>query len=462
MAALDQKGIDAIRELQARLQLQPVMFVGSGFTRRYFDGPNWQQLLARIATKIGIERPIEYMMTRYENLPAVGSALVEPALEWAWKSGDGFFPEGFLSESLDKSSALKYIACDVVKSSLVKTKNADLLLELSRFSAIFPQAVITTNYDECIEGILGGYHPIVGRDVYRYRIESMGEIYKVHGTIGDSSSIVLTSEDYVSYAERRRYISAKMIAMFAENPVIILGYSLADENVSKILCDVGEVIADDNGFIENIIFVHRRDPELAEAIYPETLPVTSDGRTYHIRRLVLDDYLGLFDVLAEPASLSNVRPQLLKAFMSRMNDVVRVDIPSRRVEVTYDHIERISNDKSEIPRLLGFSVSDSSNTDHPYTLGQIAEALGFKSAAGNPSPGQVTNKVIRILKSKYKFDIQRGDNRYHCKIKTGKAATSFTRKYSKLFYDVAKAIKSGATLEVDLERGEIKVLAPVI
>lgn len=456
--ALDQKTADAIRALQSKLQLQPVLFVGSGFTRRYFNGPSWEQLLAGLAQQVEYPQPIEYLKTRYSTLPAVGSALIEPAFEWAWDKGAKLFPEGFLAAAPDQSAALKHLACEVVRKSIKKTSDPSLLDELAKFSAIFPQAVITTNYDECLEQLLDGYHRIVGRDVYRYRIESMGEIYKIHGTISDPCSIVLTEADYEKYGERRRYISAKMIAMFAENPVIILGYSLADENVSRILCDVGEVIADDNDFIENIIFIQRVRPDAEAISFPETLPISSDGRTYHIRRIVLEDYLDLFDVLAEPASLSNIRPHLLKAFMSRMNDVVRVDIPSRTVEVTYDHIERISSNRNEIPKLLGFSISDNANTDHPLTLGQIAEALDYRSASGAPSPGLVTNRIIKALKDDYGFDIQKNDNKYHTKIKTGKAKTSFTRKYSKLFFDVAKAMKNGIAIEVDAEKREIRIV----
>ncbi|HQS49518.1 MAG TPA: SIR2 family protein [Xanthobacteraceae bacterium] len=434
------------------------MFIGSGFTRRYFSGPNWKQLLNLIAHHIGSDHPIEYLITRYGDLPAVGTALIDTTFEWSWTKGKDYFPDGFLENSTRKSDPLKYIACDIIKKSIDKTKDKYLLNELMKFKAISPQAVITTNYDDSLECTLQGYQPVVGRDVYRYRIESMGEIYKIHGTVDDPQSIVLTTADYEKYSEQRRYVSAKMMTMFAENPVIILGYSLNDENVSKILCDVGEVIADDNGFIENIIFIQREDKSPAGTIYPETLPVTSNSRTYHIRRIALDGYLELFDILAETASLSNIKPHILKSFMSRMNDVVRVDIPSRRVEVTYDHIERISTERSAIPQLLGFSVTSNSNTDHPYTLGQIADALGLVSKSGKSSPNQLTHKVINVLKNQYGFNIQSCDNKYHEKIKTGKAKGSFTRKYSKLFYDVAKAMINKQNIEYDKESDEIKIL----
>lgn len=457
--ALDQRTIETVRQIQSRLQLQPVMFVGSGFTLRYFAGPNWRELLTQIAAKINYEQPIEFLLSKYNNnLPEVGSHLAEPALEWAWKEGRQFFPESFLNNTESKFDAIKFIACDIIRKSIKKTRDKKLIEELYKFSTISPQAVITTNYDECIENILEGYHPIVGKDVYRYRIDSMGEIYKIHGTISHPSSIVLTQEDYITYGQRRHYISAKMMAMFAENPIVIMGYSLADENVTKILCDVGEVIANDNDLIENIIFVQRKTKGLDGTNLPDTLAISSGNRTYYIRRILLDDYLDFFDLLAEPASLSNVKPHILRAFMTRMNRVVRVDIPTKRVEVTYDHIERISSDESEIPKLLGFSISDSANTDHPYTLGQIAEALEFRSESGKASPGQITQRVIRVLKREYGFDIQAEDNKYHCKIKTGNSAKSFTRKYSKLFFDVAKAIKNKTPIQVDATQKTIKIL----
>lgn len=445
--------IECIREIQSELQMQPVLFIGSGFTRRYFNGPNWSGLLQGVLKKIGYEKDIAYLVSKHGGrLASVATELVEPAFEWAWEKGSNHFSAGLLGSFTSKAEPLKHIACTVLREQMTAKPSTELLAdELRKFSDIRPQAIITTNYDERIEQAFDGYCTIVGRDVYRYRINAIGEIYKIHGTISDPSSIILTDEDYQGYEEKRRYISAKMIAMFAENPVFIFGYSLNDPNVAKIICDVGEVIADNDGFVSNIFFIEWRT-DAARQNLPETMTISSAGRSYSIRRLSVPDFGALLEILAEPASLTGVQPHLLRAVIARVGDAVRVDIPRRQLEVTYDDLERNLRDDATIPKLLGFSVSDNSNTTHPYTITQIAHQLGFNSH------NQITNGVIRPLKSKYGFDIQASDNSFHQCIKVGMAAKSKSHKYSKRFVEVAKAVLSGADISVDPARQQISIV----
>lgn len=61
----------------------------------------------------------------------------------------------------------------------------------------------------------------------------MGEIYKIHGSCNNSESIVITENDYSVYNKRNAYLSAKLLTIFLEHPIIFLGYSLNDSNIKK-------------------------------------------------------------------------------------------------------------------------------------------------------------------------------------------------------------------------------------
>jgi hypothetical protein len=51
--ALDYQGLvtEDIAACVSRMGCQPILFVGSGLSKRYFAGPSWDELLATLAKK---------------------------------------------------------------------------------------------------------------------------------------------------------------------------------------------------------------------------------------------------------------------------------------------------------------------------------------------------------------------------------------------------------------------------
>jgi hypothetical protein len=84
-----------IRDTLDDLQCQPILFVGSGFTRRYFGAPSWIELLQKISSKISINRDeFNYICQKYNNNAIdIGSDLESRVFEWAWGEGKDFFPK---------------------------------------------------------------------------------------------------------------------------------------------------------------------------------------------------------------------------------------------------------------------------------------------------------------------------------------------------------------------------------
>ncbi|MBW9157673.1 SIR2 family protein [Clostridium tagluense] len=62
-------------------------------------------------------------------------------------------------------------------------------------------------------------------------------MYKIHGCASESNSIVITERDYKKFDKDSVLISAKIISMLLNSPIIFIGYTLKDRNIRTIIRD---------------------------------------------------------------------------------------------------------------------------------------------------------------------------------------------------------------------------------
>ena len=416
----------SIRETLLRFECQPILFIGSGLSQRYFGAPTWHALLKIMFNKLpqGSDG-YEYNRQKLNDDPvAIGTVLADLIFEWAWKEGRSSFPPEMFGSGVRKDAFLKYLVCSHLKELLANAPplQSPLKEEVEALSEIKPHAVITTNYDPFLEKILEGYEPIVGQTIIRYNTNSFGEIFHIHGDVSDPSSLVLTESDYADWAEKKKYVSAKLLTYFAEHPVFILGYGLGDPNVKAILRDIGELVSDENGLIENVYQVIWH-PEPVGSKPPEQAVFAVEGQEYRTQAIHTNDLLWVFKALRSRSALTSINPKLVRALAARMMRLIRHDIPSGSVAVDYDILERVAEDSNELPKLLGITPIENPNQTHPFTLTQVARRLKLPN-------WQAANKIINEVRERMGVDLRSTDNRYHCKIKTGTKDTSLTRKWS--------------------------------
>ncbi|AEG50720.1 hypothetical protein Sphch_3104 [Sphingobium chlorophenolicum L-1] len=441
-----QKASDAIRDLLMEFECQPILFVGSGIPQRYFGAPTWRNLLKSLATALpNGEQQFDYLRQKHEDDPVkVGTELSELFFEWAWKEGKSNFPDEFFKSNTRKDTFIKYMACDLL-SSMTPPSTKDIKgfdREISSLSDIKPHAIITTNYDLFLETVFDGYAPVTGQTILKYNTNSFGEIFHIHGDISDPSSIVLTKSDYDEWTERKKYVSAKLLTYFAEHPVFIFGYGLGDDNVKAIMRDIGELVADESGLIPNVYqIIWQADPVGKHP--PDQAIFSVDGKDYRTRAIYTNELKWIFDALKSQSALTSINPKLVRALAARTMKLIRHDIPSGSVAVDYDVLERVAQDKDELPKLLGITVVDNPNQSHPYTITQVATRLGLKN-------WQEVNKVLNRIKEEKGTDLRSFDNRYHCKIKTGTKETSNTRKWSHEAVDLISNIIQGNDYEITI------------
>ncbi|MCG6203377.1 SIR2 family protein [Rhodopseudomonas sp. HC1] len=427
-----------IRNTLDEMQCQPVFFIGSGFSRRYFGAPGWIELLKLAAGRIGMDDDeFNYLLQKNggEAIP-LGQVLQERVFEWAWKKGKARFPKAYFEAGTPQSNYLKFLACDLIsqvmpsKAKIAKLPRAEELLLLKTTN---PHAIITTNYDNFLESLFDGYDPIVGEQVIRSNLNMVGEIFKIHGSTDDPSTIVLTEDDYRNYRHKKKYISAKLLTYLAEHPVFIFGYGFGDPNVTDIIEDVAEIIGGAERFIKNIFYVQWRDsPKLDEL--REEYVVGSGERQYRVRAIVAGDFGWIYKAIAQERELGAVNTRVLRAMASRMYRLIRTDIPRKKFEVDYDTLENVVGSDKELPRILGLVEANNANLTHPFVLTQVGQQLGYPLWHG-------AHRLIRKIAEDKGVNIMETDNCYHCAVKTGQKSVS--HKYSKEAVSLLEKVRDG-------------------
>jgi rRNA processing protein Gar1 len=435
-----------IRNTLDALQCQPVFFVGSGRSKRYFGAPGWIELLQIIAKRIGVgDEEFQYLLQKHDGgaIP-LGQAMQEIVFEWAWKKGKSQFPKSYFENDTPRSCYLKHLACEEISARVPKKaqiSKSPLASELELLKQTNPHAIITTNYDGFLEMIFDGYEPIVGEKVIRYNLNMVGEIFKIHGSTDDPVTIVLTNDDYENYRQKKKYISAKLLTYLAEHPVFIFGYGFGDPNVTEIIEDVGEILGGEAKFIGNIFYV-KWEPDIASLdSLQEEYVVGTGNRQYRVRAIVADRLDWVYRSIAQERELGAVNTRMLRAMASRMYKLVRTDIPRKHFEVDYDMLESVADSETELPRLLGLVEANNSNLTHPFVLSQIGQQLGYLGWRG-------ARKLIEKIRTEKAINITETDNRYHCAVKAGQK--TIIHKYSKEEVKLLKKVKDGESYSISL------------
>jgi hypothetical protein len=196
-----------IRVCIENMACQPILFIGSGLSKRYFNAPNWESLLKQMASICPkTNMPFAYYKQTKNSLINIGSELTLEFQKWAWEDPQQFPPELF-SESALKDSYLKYKVAELFRQltpdDVTKINNL-YEQEVSALQSIRPHSIITTNYDSLLEVIFPDYSPIIGQQVLHKNYTSIGEIFKIHGSSTDYRSIVINDDDYDEFLRKKK------------------------------------------------------------------------------------------------------------------------------------------------------------------------------------------------------------------------------------------------------------------
>lgn len=262
----------ALSDHLARFQASPVLFVGSGLSRRYCGMEDWSSLLSRFSDTIG--KSFQYYLSSSNgNLPKVASLLSKEFHE-QWWNDDKFLAsrEMHKDDCTDQSSALKIEISKYINSKCnLSNVNSDYLPEIELLQGSIIDGIITTNWDCLMESIFPDYVSYVGQeDVIFRNLKYVGEIFKIHGCCTRPNSLLLTEQDYQTFEDKFPYLSAKLLTMFVEHPVLFIGYSLSDKNISQILESIGKCLrADQVSELRDRIILVKRPASQEEEVFSD-------------------------------------------------------------------------------------------------------------------------------------------------------------------------------------------------
>ena len=332
----------------------PFLFVGSGISLRYMGSPNWAGLLDALCGQILHDR---YAFARYRALASTAkqngktvselpyvSTLMEDEVNLSLLGGEEFswFREKYDAELRNGQSPMKTYIADLLKGyHLIRSAETDLLSQAGREKV---SGIITTNYDNACETLFPSFKVYASEGDLLFSEPSFAqEIYKIHGSVSCPDRLIVTEGDYSDFSSKRKYLAAKLLTIFAEYPVVFLGYSIQDENIKAILADICECVPPNQlqRLHDRMVFV-----EHGSSTYIADHTMDLNGRLLSMTRITTDDFASIYEGLLQTKRLYS--PRLIRELKNNVFKLAeRIDPTSEIVTSGFDSLlERLSPNQS--------------------------------------------------------------------------------------------------------------------
>lgn len=360
-----------LQEVVARFNTTPFLFAGSGITRRYYGLPDWKGLLQEFSHRINKDR---FAFRAYESkaaesepinglLPRIATLLQQDFDEAWYKSPEiRTLSEAELALVENGASPFKVeVAAFLKKRSSVLPKFQTEVGKLKAISKKNIAGVITTNYDFFFEHLFSDYKTFVGQDELVFSaIQGIAEIYKIHGSVSNPESIVITEKDYTVFNDKGRYLAAKLMTIFMEYPIIFIGYSLTDKNIQNILSDIVVCLPESKiaSLQERFVFVEY--DENTPNVVVSTHSIDLGGKLIQMTKLTLSDFGILYHALA--AKKAALPLKLLRRFQEDIYTYAITREPGPLLQVANIDDEHINDEQ------LVISIGISKNGEYGFKL----------------------------------------------------------------------------------------------
>jgi isopentenyldiphosphate isomerase len=240
--------------------------------------------------------------------------------------------------------------------------------------------IVTTNYDclieRSIEEINRPQNTIWKDSQLRFYNEARAvQILKIHGTITDPESCVLSKSDYDSYAQQRPLLYGFLETLFSIKAVLFLGFSLKDPNVGSLL--------------DKLRLINKNSPRDHFAVLHKPAPdEINQLKKYGIQVIVLSG-----------ASVRDSLEEWLKGLVRLTRQIFT------------GHVNKAQAYSADIEREIAICV--------PGSIIRMRAALGLISMPKNLEPGMILydskqdDAELRLGQELRKFLAASDRNRYH-------------------------------------------------
>lgn len=331
----------------------PFLFLGSGFSRRYLGLEDWRGLLSKFCVT---GKPFEYYLSSANgNYPKVASLLSKDFNEYWWSAPEyKDHVERYKSKIIDETSALRIEVCNYLSTlDQSKAKESPFPDEVKLLANLNVDGIITTNWDAFVEQLFPEYKTYIGQEELLFsNPQAIGEIYKIHGCSTNSQSIVLTDADYSKFNEKNTYLAAKLITLFVEHPIVFIGYSISDENISSLLRAISACIGRDNieQLRKNLIFIQRlskdEEPNVSDTY------ITIEGIQIPLVLVKTDDFIPVYKAIH--ATKRKIPARVLRYCKEQLYELVKSSEPEKKICVV--DIDEIDT-KDDVEFLVGVGVA---------------------------------------------------------------------------------------------------------
>lgn len=387
----------------------PILFVGSGLSKRYlYKYPTWDELLKHSFSKFNNDlfqyHKLVDMYTRqgysnFEIYTKLGT-YIEDEFNKAFfdrkiKIGNSDNPSWvtrgispykmFLSRYFKRLRLNRNTQDELNKLKLLKNKIS---------------AVITTNYDKLIEEEIfsSDYSVFIHQnELFSNESYNIAEIYKIHGCVSDASSIIITENDYRNFKESRKLIIAKMLTLFAESPIIFMGYSLTDEDIRDIIVDFLSCLTPKelNGIEEHFVFISWKENEQDLVEIKRTI-TTKNGVEIPITEIQTDNFTKVYDTLNQ--IVPGVSPLKIRETKRVIKKIVDENISSENAESIIVGLDDLQNvDLSSKP--LAIAIGYRESILNKYGYGMLSDELIFEDILYDNKKFDADNMCFERYKS---------------------------------------------------------------
>lgn len=319
----------------------PYLFVGTGLSMRYSNAPSWDELLKNIWLIMNGEDELKYKKfvksvaydlqidnigmsdeeRKYYLNPQLATKIQEQ-FNNKFYNDDSFEQRVFTADDVSIILNNDY---DPFKYYIAgQTKNLEILYDKEKSREI-PDIVnnqnkiagiITTNYDHLLEKLFKDFDVTVGQDnLLTSNTNNIFEIFKIHGSADKPNSIVITQKDYSYFKDKLKYLSAKLLTLFVEHPIIFIGYSIGDLNIRAILAEIAECL--DKSQLEktknNFLFIN---PAFGDKEEISSKEIDFGDKRITMTEIVLEDFSVLFQ------ALSKIKSSMPVKMIRKMQDMI--------------------------------------------------------------------------------------------------------------------------------------------
>jgi hypothetical protein len=195
---------------------QLVPFLGAGISVSS-GAPTWKELLGRLREGVDLQ---DFQVSAFDSLgPLDQAAVLEQFYIEQHGSREAFGKTVAAAVDLPRYGLAPALLATVPSSGAI-TLNYDRLFEMACSDAQHPRTVMPENV------------PAVGNKW----------LLKLHGSVSQPASIVLTRDDYLGYSSNRAALSALVKAHLLTHHLLFVGFGLADDHFHEIVHDVRRAI----------------------------------------------------------------------------------------------------------------------------------------------------------------------------------------------------------------------------